>query len=110
NGGPWFLSTMWYGQYYARRQDNTPGKSDIDNHKLRLDKCNQNLGPVGLAAEQIAPSNSLLYPSFRLQAAWPNAWESMSFYVDSLMLFLDHKPDAYNHKVYLAPKLPTGWS
>src|SRR5262249_8411748 len=20
NGGPWFLSTMWYGQYYAKRQ------------------------------------------------------------------------------------------
>src|SRR5205823_13864646 len=21
NGGPWFLSTMWYGQYHAKRQD-----------------------------------------------------------------------------------------
>jgi hypothetical protein len=110
NGGPWFLSTMWYGQYYAKRQDYNAGKADIDNHKLRIDTLNSFLGPVGLGAEQIAPSNSLLYPNFRLQAAWPNAWESMSFYVDSLMLFLDHKPDASKTALAIAPKLPTGWS
>src|SRR5262249_53482975 len=69
NGGPWFLSTIWYGQYYAKRQDYNEGKSDTDNFKSRIDAANGFLGPVGLASEQIAPGNSLLYPSFRLQAA-----------------------------------------
>ncbi len=30
-GGPWFLSTMWYGCYYAQRQDDNAGTADIDN-------------------------------------------------------------------------------
>jgi hypothetical protein len=113
NGGPWFLTTLWYGQYYAQRQDYFAGKADIDNFKLRIDRTRDFLGPVGLGAEQMAPGNSLLYPGqpdFRLQAAWPNAWESMSFLVDCLMLFLDHRPDARNNHLELAPKLPTGWS
>ncbi len=112
NGSPWFLTTMWYGQYYAKRQDHTPGKADIDNHKHRIDRCIDFLGPIGFGAEQMAPTTSLLYPGqndFKLQTAWPNAWESMSFFVDSLMLFLDHVPDAPNNRIELAPKLPTGW-
>jgi GH15 family glucan-1,4-alpha-glucosidase len=113
NGGPWFLSTMWYGLHYAERADFTPGKADINVLKSKLDLLFPHLGRVGLGAEQIAPSNSLLYPGqpdFRLQAAWPNAWESMSTYVDSLMAFLDMTPDAPNNILRLAPKLPTGWS
>ncbi len=113
SGSPWFLTTLWYGQYYARRQDLTPGKADIDNHKHRIDRTRAFLGPTGLGAEQMAPLNSLLYPGqadFRLQAAWPNAWESMSFLVDCLMLFLDHVPDAPNDRIFLAPKLPGGWN
>jgi GH15 family glucan-1,4-alpha-glucosidase len=110
NGGPWFLSTMWYGCYYAQRQDLNPGKGDIDNHLSRLDLLIDRLGPVGLGAEQIAPSNSLAYPDFVLQAAWPNAWESMSFFVDSVMLFLGYTPDAPGNTLRIAPKLPTGWT
>jgi GH15 family glucan-1,4-alpha-glucosidase len=52
--GPWFLTTMWYGMYYAYRQDFTPGTGDIDNHKYRLDLLLNHLGPVGLGSEQIA--------------------------------------------------------
>lgn len=113
NGGPWFLSTMWYGLHYAERADFTPGKADIDVLKSKLDLLFPHLGRVGLGAEQIAPSNSLLYPGqpdFRLQAAWPNAWESMSTYVDSIMAFLDMTPDAPNSTLRIAPKLPTGWA
>jgi hypothetical protein len=113
NGSPWFLSTMWYGQYYCQRQDINPGKSDVDNFKFRIDRSADFLGPIGLGAEQMAPENSLLYPGetdFKLQTAWPNAWESMSFFVDCIMMFLDHKPDAPNDRIYLEPKLPTGWS
>jgi len=113
NGSPWFLSTMWYGCYYAMRQDLLPGKGDIDNHRLRLELLLDRVGPIGLGAEQIAPSNSLLYPGqmdFVLQAAWPNAWESMSFFVDALMMFLDVKPDAAGNTLRLEPKLPTGWN
>ena len=113
NGGPWTLSTLWYGVYYAMRADYTPGKGDIDNHLFRLNKVRQFLGPVGLGAEQIAPSNSLLYPGqpdFRHQAAWPNAWESMSFLVDSIMQFVDFTPDASANTLRIAPKLPTAWN
>ncbi|HRI44210.1 MAG TPA: hypothetical protein PLL78_02305 [Fimbriimonadaceae bacterium] len=113
NGGPWFLSTMWYGLHYAERADFTPGKADIDVLKSKLDLLFPHLGKVGLGAEQIAPSNSLLYPGqpdFRLQAAWPNAWESMSTSVDSMMAFLDLTPDAPNDILRIAPKLPTGWN
>lgn len=113
NGGPWFLSTLWYGLYYAERADYTSGKSDIDNHKSRIDVLFPHLGPAGFGAEQIAPSNSLLYPGqtdFRLQAAWPNAWESMSTYLDAVMAFADFEPDAPANTIKLAPKLPTGWS
>lgn len=109
---PWFLSTLWYGLFYAERADYTPGKADIDNHKYRVDLSIQRLGPVGLGAEQIAPSSSLLYPGqpdFRLQAAWPNAWESMSTFVDAIMALLDFNPDAPADRFGIAPKLPSGW-
>jgi len=110
--GPWFLSTMWYGVYYAQRQDLTPGKADIDNHLFRLQRTADHNGPLGLGAEQMAPANSLLYPGqsdFTLQTAWPNAWESMSFYVDAMMQFIDYTPDAPGNTLRLEPKLPTAW-
>jgi hypothetical protein len=119
--GPWFLSTMWYGCYYAARQDFTAGKSDIDTHKSKLDLLIARLGPIGLGAEQIAPRavpgdpsrpGSLLYPGqndFMLQAAWPNAWESMSFFADSIMKFLDYRPDAPANRMVFSPKLPSTW-
>ncbi len=120
--GPWYLSTMWYGCYYALRQDYTTGKGDIDNHKYRLDLLLDRLGPIGLGAEQLAPRavpgdpsrpGSLMYPGqndFMLQAAWPNAWESMSFFADSIMKFLDYRPDAPANTMVFAPKLPTAWN
>ncbi len=111
-GNPWFLSTLWYGLFYAERANLTPGKGDIDNFKSRVDLCIQNLGPVGLGAEQIAPASSLLYPGqtdFRLQTAWPNAWESMSTFVDAVMALLDFNPNAAADSFFVAPKLPTGW-
>lgn len=120
--GPWFLSTLWYGLYYAQRADFTPDKGDIDNHKYRIDLCIDELGPVGFGAEQMAPScdpctcpncGSLLYPGqtdFVLQTAWPNAWESMSTFVDALMAFLDYQPDAPGGAFRIEPKLPTAWN
>lgn len=113
NGGPWFLTTLWYGQHYAMLQDARSGKAEIDVLKSKLDLLLGRLGPAGLGAEQIAPLNSLLYPGqpdFSLQAAWPNAWESMSTLVDGLMLFLDFRPDTPNNRCSLRPKLPSGWS
>jgi len=112
NGSPWFLTTMWYGCYYGMRQDENPGKGDIDNHLFRLYLLVDRLGPIGFGAEQISPSNSLLIPGetdFVLQAAWPNAWESMSFFVDALMLFLDFTPDAPGNRMVIEPKLPSAW-
>jgi hypothetical protein len=120
--GPWFLSTMWYGCYYASRQDFTTGKSDIDNHKMRLDLLIDRLGPMGLGAEQLAPRavagdpsrpGSLMYANqndFMLEAAWPNAWESMSFFADSIMRFLDYVPDAASNTMTFKPKLPSAWN
>ncbi len=124
--GPWFLSTLWYGLYYAERQDFTPNKADIDNHKFRIDLAINKLGPVGLGAEQIAPAcadscpatdcpncGSLQYPGqldFRLQTAWPNAWESMSTFADAVMAFIDFKPDATTNTISITPKPPTGWT
>lgn len=113
NSSPWYLTTMWYGAYHAMRQDVTPGKADIGDHKLRLDRLVAELGPIGFGAEQIAPSNSLLYAGqtdFTHEAAWPNAWESMSFFVDSLMLFGGFEPDAPANTLRVAPKLPAEWS
>ncbi|HKQ49084.1 MAG TPA: glycoside hydrolase family 15 protein [Phycisphaerae bacterium] len=120
--GPWFLSTAWYGLYYAERADYTANKTDIDNHKYRMDLLIDRLGPAGFGAEQISPycnpctcpdCGSLLYPNqpdFVLQTAWPNAWESMSTFVDAIMAFLDFVPDAPDGAFRIAPKLPTGWS
>ncbi|MFO0859960.1 MAG: glycoside hydrolase family 15 protein [Phycisphaerales bacterium] len=110
NGGPWFLSTLWYGLYYAQRADFTAGKGDIDNHKYRMDLMIDRLGPAGMGAEQISYNNSISYPNFVLQTAWPNAWESMSTFVDSAMAFLDYDPDAPNQKMNFRPKLPSAWS
>jgi len=110
NGGPWFLSTLWYGLFYAERADLTPGKGDIDNHKHRVDLMIDRLGPAGFGAEQIAYNNSISYPNFVLQTAWPNAWESMSTLVDSVMAFLDYSPDAPNLKMNFKPKLPSAWN
>jgi GH15 family glucan-1,4-alpha-glucosidase len=110
--GPWFLTTLWYGSYYAKRQNHTPGTGDIDNHLFRLNRTADHNGPIGFGAEQMAPSNSLLYPGqsdFRLQTAWPNAWESMSFYVDALMHFVDYTPDAPGNTLRVRPKLPSSW-
>jgi hypothetical protein len=109
NGGPWFLSTLWYGAYYAQRQDYTAGKTDIDQHLYRLGRAMAFNGNAGLGAEQMSPANSLLYPDFKLQAAWPNAWESMSTYVDAVMLFAGYEPDAPADTLRVSPKLPTGW-
>ncbi|MDI1288525.1 MAG: hypothetical protein PSX37_01065, partial [bacterium] len=117
NGGPWFLSTMWYGLYYGERQDLNPGRADIDDLKLRMDLCIDRLGPTGMGAEQIAYGTgggaSLLYPGqqdFKLQTAWPNAWESMSTFVDGVMKFIDYRPDAAANTMRLEPKLPSAWS
>ncbi len=117
NGGPWFLSTLWYGLYYAERADHTTGNGDIDNHKYRIDLMMDRRGPAGMGAEQIAfstgPGASLLYPGqsdFLLQTAWPNAWESMSTFVDSIMAFLDYKAVAWSQTMTFAPKLPSAWS
>jgi GH15 family glucan-1,4-alpha-glucosidase len=110
HGSPWFLTTMWYGQYYACRQDYNPGKADIDNFKYRIDHTKAFLGPAGMGAEQMCPSVSQMYAGFTLETAWPNAWESMSTLADCLMMFLDYTPDAPNSRIYLAPKLPTTWS
>ncbi len=111
-GSPWFLSTLWYGAYYAQRQDVTPGTTDIDNHKHRIDLLLGRTGPMGFGSEQIASNYGLKYSGqtdFPLQAAWPNAWESMSFLTDAVMLFLDWKPDAPNTVVRIRPKLPSSW-
>jgi hypothetical protein len=117
NGGPWFLSTLWYGLYYGERQDLNPGFADIDNHYYRLNLSIDRLGPAGLGAEQIAFGTgggaSLMYPGqqdFKLQTAWPNAWESMSTLVDAVMKFADYTPDAANNRMILEPKLPTSWN
>lgn len=117
NGGPWFLTTLWYGQYFAHRQDHNPGTADIDNHYYRLNLMIDRLGPAGLGAEQIAYATgggaSLLYPGqpdFKLQTAWPNAWESMSTLADSVMQFIDFTPDAPNDTMHIEPKLPAAWS
>jgi hypothetical protein len=109
NGGPWTLSTAWYGMYFARWQDYVGGKTMVNTNKLMLDKIIAKLGPMGLAAEQIAlNAGEQKYPGFWHQAAWPNVWESHSTIVDQMMMFLDYKP-LTNNTCYFAPKLPTGW-
>ncbi len=111
NGGPWFLSTAWYGEYNARWQDYSGGKTLVDVNLNMLDKLVARLGPCGLGAEQIAPDYAQKYPGFWLQAAWPNVWESHSTLIDQMMMFLDYKPVGTNaNAVAFAPKLPTGWT
>lgn len=109
NGGPWTLSTAWYGMYYARWQDYVGGKNMINTNKLMLDKVIAKLGPMGLAGEQIAlDASEQKYPDFWLQTAWPNVWESHSTLVDQMMMFLDYQPQT-NNTCAFAPKLPSGW-
>lgn len=111
NGGPWFLSTSWYGEYNARWQDYQGGKSLIDVNLNMLDKLVARLGPCGLGAEQIAPDYAQKYPGFWLQTAWPNVWESHSTLLDQMMMFLDFKPaEPGSTTVSFAPKLPSAWS
>jgi len=113
NGGPWFLSTLWFGAYHAERSDVTAGKADIDVFKQKIDLLIDKLGPMGLGSEQIANNGSLLYAGqtdYTLQTAYPNAWESMSFLVDSVMLFLGYEPDAPGNVLRVRPKLPSDWS
>ena len=112
NGGPWYLTTLWYGLFHMERADAAPGHTDIDLHLNKLNLLINRLTPIGFGAEQIAPNTSLLYPGqtdFSHQAAWPNAWESMSTFVDAYMAFLDMTPDAPANTLRIAPKLPTAW-
>ncbi len=109
NGGPWFLATAWYGEYYARWQDYFGGKALVDVNRDKLDRLIAKLGPNGLGAEQISPNSGLQkYPGFSLQTAWPNVWESHSTLLDQMMMFLDYKP--LTNGCSFAPKLPTGWT
>lgn len=109
NGGPWFLATSWYGQYYARWQDDLAGKALVDVNRQKLDLLLAKLGPLGLGAEQIAPGPAQQkYPGFWLQAAWPNVWESHAMLLDQMMMFLDYRPGT--NGVAFVPKLPTGWT
>lgn len=113
DGGPWLLSTLWYGQFYARRADNTAGRADIDRLKAVIDHVQRTLGPAGLASDQVASEEALLYPGeddFRLEAAWPSSRNTAAALVDSLLMFLDARPDAPGNVIRLAPKLPTGWN
>lgn len=110
NGGPWFLSTLWFGLFHADRADFTVGKADIDLHREKIELLFPWLGPLGFGAEQISPSQYEIYPDFSLQTAWPNAWESMSTYMDSVMAFLDYEADKTTNTLKLAPKAPSGWS
>jgi GH15 family glucan-1,4-alpha-glucosidase len=110
---PWFLASSWLGEYFARWQDYVGGTSLVDTNKNMLDLLVAKLGPMGLAAEQIAPTPALqLYPGFWLQTAWPNTWESHSTLIDQIMMFLDYKPEGTNgnNTCYFAPKLPSAWS
>ena len=109
-GGPWFLSTAWYGLYYLERADSTHRQTDIDVHKSKMDLLIDALGPCGLGAEQIAPASSASYSGFRLQTAWPNAWESMSTLVDGITGFLGFEPDGLTQRIIIKPKFPTGWN
>ena len=112
NGGPWYLSTLWFGAYHAQRQDTAPGTADIDIHKQKLDLLIDHLGPMGFGAEQIANHANLKYAGqtdYTLQTAYPNAWESMSFLTDAIMLFLDFRPDAPGNVLRVRPKLPSDW-
>ncbi|HVM59329.1 MAG TPA: glycosyl hydrolase family 65 protein [Verrucomicrobiae bacterium] len=109
---PWFLASSWYGEYFARWQDYVGGTSLVDTNKKMLDRLVNKLGPMGLAAEQIAPTTTLqLYPGFWLQAAWPTVWESHSTLVDQMTMFLDYRPQGTNgnNTCYFAPKLPSAW-
>jgi len=49
NGGPWFLASSWYGEYFARWQDYVGGKSLVDTNKVILDSLIAKLGPMGFA-------------------------------------------------------------
>ncbi|USN98270.1 MAG: hypothetical protein H6810_08785 [Phycisphaeraceae bacterium] len=112
NGGPWFLTTLWFGAYHAERQGVNPGTADIDVHKQKLDLLIGHLGPMGFGAEQIADYSNVLYAGqadYTLQTAFPNAWESMSFLTDAIMLFLGYEPDA-GSILRIKPKLPSDWS
>jgi len=109
-GGPWFLSTSWYGQYYSRWQDYVPGDALVDVNLDKLDLLLAKLGPNGVGAEQIAPNPGLQkYPGFWLQAAWPNVWESSTMLMDQMMMFLDYDPGV-NGEVVFRPKLPSSWT
>jgi hypothetical protein len=109
NGGPWFLATSWYGEYFARWQDYVSGKQMISTNLYVLNLLTNKMDGMMIGAEQIAPSGSEKYSSFRLQASWPNLWEADSTMVDQMSMFLDYKPQATNNTCYFAPKLPTGW-
>ncbi|MBZ0171089.1 MAG: hypothetical protein K8E66_01790, partial [Phycisphaerales bacterium] len=111
NGGPWFLTTLWFGAYHAERNDVTVGTADIDVHKEKIDLLIGHLGPMGFGTEQIADYGNTLYPGqtdYTLQTAYPNAWESMSFLVDAVMLFLGYEPDP-DGTFRVKPKLPGDW-
>jgi len=113
NGGPWFLTTLWFGAYHALRQDVSPGTADIDLHKEKIDLMIGATGPMGFGAEQIARDATVKYAGqtdYRLQTAYPNAWESMSFLTDAVMLFLGWTPDAPGNTLRVKPKLPSDWS
>ena len=63
-----------YGLYPTPSATSPPERatSTISN---RIDP-DRSSWPTGLGAEQISYNNSISYPDFVLQTAWPNAWEA----------------------------------
>ncbi len=110
NGGPWFLSTSWYAEYFSRWQDYVAGKQLINTNLYVLNLLAGKMDNLLIGAEQIAPSGQEKYPGFRLQTSWPNLWEADTTLIDQMAMFLDYKPQATNNTCYFAPKLPSGWS
>lgn len=110
NGGPWFLATSWYAEYFSRWQDYVPGKLMITTNLYLLNLLTNKMDHMLVGAEQIAPAGAEKYSGFKLQTSWPNLWEADTTMVDQMSMFLDFKPYAGDNVAYFAPKLPIGWN
>ncbi len=115
DGGPWTLSSVWIAQYLFDRNNG----NDIDEAHNYLKFIADHTDHLGLMAEQIAkPKDNTTFSliekpgikPFIFEAAWPNTWESETFFADAYLKFADPDYNALTNTLMLKPKLPSNWT
>jgi len=96
-GNPWFISTLWLGEYFISRAESI---DELRKAIPYLEWCGKNALPSGVLAEQVHPLNSSPL------SVSPLTWSHSSFvwavllYTDKFNSFVENKTSSCNLEDY----------